>query len=672
MQKWTLIVLIAFFSIAAITNPGDEKHQRAVVKFVSKNMGEFDVMGDGSVSAIVARKITSQYYTFFSQTTVRNGGKIIGIGAFGYVYLFADMLPYLGGDDDDERQTGSTPARQDNTGTVKGRSFIDIRDGKVYKIVKIGSQTWLAENMHYVARGSKCYGNIEGNCAKYGRLYNWETAFMACPEGTHLPTDKEWTALTDYVGGSSTAGKKLKSKKGWKDKGNGTDEYEFSALAGGGGGSDGNFHYAGDGGYWWSATENDADDAIGLYIGHNNKSVFRVDFIKNTLFSVRCVLGVDEAQERRKEAQRNEYERARQEAERARQEAERLEAEQQEKMEAERQAEVIKALAVLAARVSIGTFTDSRDGKSYRKVAIGTQTWMAENLNFAAKGSVCYENKDANCAKYGRLYDWATVQKVCPAGFHLPSTREWTTWEDYAGGEETAGKKLKLMAGWNENGNGTDDFGWSALPGGFDNGGGRFYGAGNEGVWWSASEFTTECDADAAIGRSIYYDGDRVSWSSLDKTGLFSVRCVEGASNTNSAQSAAKVSAEECSFLVLDKIKTPPLIIFSSDVEENEDYASGIYGEAGNEILLFIDSQTKDSILVVLVFGETYREMYKFTFNKTLKNAEETFCRYAGLLRAEEISHVEKKTLKTSKEAEEDLKKAFSEARRVMYQELRK
>jgi tetratricopeptide (TPR) repeat protein len=138
--------------------------------------------------------------------------------------------------------------------------------------------------------------------------------------------------------------------------------------------------------------------------------------------------------------------------------------------------------------------------------------------------------------------------------------------------------------------------------------------------------------------------------------------------NTEAAQSDANVSIEECSFLELDKIKASPLIIFYGD---EEDFTSG-YGESGNQILLFIDSHTKDSILVVLVFSETYREMYKFIFNKTLKDAEEIFCRYEGLLRVEEISYVKKKTLKTSKNAEKDFKKTFSETKAAMYKELRK
>jgi len=150
-----------------------------------------------------------------------------------------------------------------------------------------------------------------------------------------------------------------------------------------------------------------------------------------------------------------------------------------------------------------GTFTDSRDGKTYKTVTIGRQTWMAENLNYQPKSgnSWCYEDSNSYCDKYGRLYDWNTAMKVCPAGWHLPSRGEWDSLGQAAGGVRRpaarcnidwsgAGDTLKARRGWYSgyyNGNGTDDYGFSALPGGgyYD---GSFGSVGHSGAWWTAKE----------------------------------------------------------------------------------------------------------------------------------------------------------------------------------------
>jgi uncharacterized protein (TIGR02145 family) len=173
--------------------------------------------------------------------------------------------------------------------------------------------------------------------------------------------------------------------------------------------------------------------------------------------------------------------------------------------------------------ISGGMFTDSRDGKKYKAVKIGRQTWMAENLNYVASGSKCYENNSGYCAKYGRLYDWNTAMRACPYGWHLPSNAEWDVLMAAVDGKETAGKKLKAKSGWYGNGNGTDEFGFSALPGGFGYSVGSFNNVGYNGDWWSASEN----GSDGAYGRYMDYDGDRAIWDDFSKNYLFSVRCVQ-------------------------------------------------------------------------------------------------------------------------------------------------
>jgi uncharacterized protein (TIGR02145 family) len=139
---------------------------------------------------------------------------------------------------------------------------------------------WMTENLNIQTEGSWCYGEdgvvrvgddartlssaeIQANCNKYGRLYSWEAAMTACPSGWRLPDTADWNRLVEAAGGYYNAGKQLKSTSGWDNKddgsnGNGTDEYEFSALPGGqGGGNPGNpFYYAGNYGIWWTATAN--------------------------------------------------------------------------------------------------------------------------------------------------------------------------------------------------------------------------------------------------------------------------------------------------------------------------------------------------------------------------------------------------------------------------------
>jgi len=192
--------------------------------------------------------------------------------------------------------------------TVKSGQFVDKRDGKSYKTVQIGEQTWMAENLNYNANGSKCYKDSDDNCAKYGRLYDWRTAMNGahssssspseiqgvCPAEWHVPSDREWKALVDVsvVGGSASGGGKLKSADGWKNDGNGTDDYKFSALPGGRVESGGKFSVVGNSGYWWSATEDSASHARIRGIPYNSEKVVNRNEDKTFMLSVRCVQDV--------------------------------------------------------------------------------------------------------------------------------------------------------------------------------------------------------------------------------------------------------------------------------------------------------------------------------------------------------------------------------------------
>ena len=177
--------------------------------------------------------------------------------------------------------------------------------------------------------------------------------------------------------------------------------------------------------------------------------------------------------------------------------------------------------------VPVAVFTDRRDGKRYKKVKIGKMVWMAENLNYdfpRVTTDVCFENCAGCCAKYGRLYNWPVAMRACPAGWRLPNDAEWRALVDYAGGSETAGKKLKSVSGWKGNGNGTDDFGFSALPGSIGDAVNNFVPDGEYGGWWSATEYNE-------YGNAMYWgmghDRDSVHSGPGGMSFQFSVRCVQ-------------------------------------------------------------------------------------------------------------------------------------------------
>ena len=200
-----------------------------------------------------------------------------------------------------------------------------------------------------------------------------------------------------------------------------------------------------------------------------------------------------------------------------------------------------------------GELVDNRDGQTYKTVKIGYQVWMAENLNFETDNSFCYNNSAEYCEKYGRFYTWAVamdsagtwstngkdcgygdtcsvastgsaplVRGVCPEGWHLPSQIEGNILFRVVGGSSVAGTKLKSTSGWNFNGNGTDAFGFSALPAGI-----RYYsGCGNEGNYanfWSSTEY----DSYGAHSMDLYYNVGSAYLNSSRKDYGFSVRCIK-------------------------------------------------------------------------------------------------------------------------------------------------
>ena len=206
-------------------------------------------------------------------------------------------------------------------------TFTDSRDSNVYQTVTIGNQIWMAENLKYLPivgpdsskQSTFVVYNYKGtnvaeakatfNYNTYGVLYTWETAMNGapsssanpsgvqgvCPSGWHLPSDAEWTQLTNYLGGESVAGGKLKEIEftHWiSPNSNATNEKGFTALPGGEWVTIGDRSLSmmmGRGGYWWSATDKSTLDAWLWFIYYNRRDLSGVPNSMKDGFSVRCV-----------------------------------------------------------------------------------------------------------------------------------------------------------------------------------------------------------------------------------------------------------------------------------------------------------------------------------------------------------------------------------------------
>lgn len=203
------------------------------------------------------------------------------------------------------------------------------------------------------------------------------------------------------------------------------------------------------------------------------------------------------------------------------------------------------------------TLTDLRDGQVYRTITIDipakdySEVWMAENLNYETENSYCYEEAPANCSKYGRLYTWAAavvkpedecgsgfkcdlgsgdIRGVCPKGWHLPSRAEWETLIVAVDGsiveydsDNIAGSKLKSSSGWYDSGNGTDNFGFLALPAGYRGNYGGYYYESSNAYFWSSIEYNSS----NAYRMNLNYRNGNAYLGNSNKSYGFSVRCLK-------------------------------------------------------------------------------------------------------------------------------------------------
>ena len=417
-------------------------------------------------------------------------------------------------------------------------------DGHTYALVGIGTQCWFAENLrsdNYLngdpiqgnlsdAQWSSTdsgaqaeYNNDSGSLATYGRLYNWYAVNDArglCPTGFHVPSDGEWMTLEIALGMTanqansngwrgSDQGAQLKSSANDDFVWDGSNSSEFGGLPGGYRDSNnGSYNYHGAYGHWWTST-NIGPNSWNRALGSGEHRILRSNDLIRSGLSVRCVRNLDlnicQDPDGDGVCAEDEVSGCTDEA-----------ASNFNSAATENDGSCIYPGPVQCGGAATVTF----DGHTYALVGIGTQCWFAENLRsdnyrngdpipgnlddpqwtsttegaqtvYGEGNSTVYDGSSdeaANLESFGRLYNWFAVNDsrgLCPTGFHVPSDGDWIVLENSLGGSQLAGASLKASEpAWD----GTNSSGFSALPGGFrDGGNGNFTDQGDLGLSWSSS-----------------------------------------------------------------------------------------------------------------------------------------------------------------------------------------
>ena len=455
----------------------------------------------------------------------------------------------------------SSSSSQDTTYNAEKNTLTDTRDGKVYRTVTIGDQVWMAENLNIETDSSYCYNDSAEYCAKYGRLYRWTAAMDACPSGWHLPDLAEWKTLLAAVGGDSIAGTKLKSTSGWNSDGNGTDDFGFTVLPAGGWGSK---DFVGEAAVFWTSEWYEGYDDYAYGIRLYTDTIVR-KFYSNKYIgsSVRCLKGESPVAGSSSSLAKSSS------------------------SYSDGWSWDVPKETRLNPNIKYDSIIDPRDKQVYKVVKIEvpdsnySQVWMAENLNYAdsvktpsLKGNNwCYQGDEKKCKVSGRYYSWAAaidsvalandaeapldcgygkkcgldraVQGICPDGWHLPSIYEWGLLSVALGNAPVSGEPLKALTGWNYAGtpdnNGTDLYGFAALPTGRRISATKWEKVGSDVYYWSATEYS------ANDGR--YFNINNVYTNSYTyqnyKSYGQSVRCVKGDPSTAPVRPSSSSSVDE-------------------------------------------------------------------------------------------------------------------------------
>ena len=418
-----------------------------------------------------------------------------------------------------------------DSSVLEGGFLHDLRDGKFYQTVTIGKQTWMAENLNFrpTAYGKeiKCYSDDNLLCDTLGALYTWKAAMDVdgmfswiedfycrheesswrgiCPMGWHLPTKDEWGELVEAVGDSLSANRILKSKTGWTEE-NGIDNYGFTVIPSGRASES-----RGQRAYFWTSSDMSYSSAFRTAFDGGAYSTLNRELAdKSMAFSVRCVRDTALLSEA-VEITKSEFGLGQQCKEKGKDEC------------------------------VYGTVTDERDGRVYKTVKVGLQTWMAENLALEygnvpvdslggfytwadAMDSAAVYTQGKGCGYGDRCSVSGKVRGICPEGFHLPSQKEWEELIAVVGGKSVVKNRLMSTSGWGEN-SGSDAFGWNGLPVGYwypvD---GTVHNRGKVAHFWSswdpywAEAWVMSLDVESAEVNKYSY---------VDKANGISIRCIK-------------------------------------------------------------------------------------------------------------------------------------------------
>jgi len=508
---------------------------------------------------------------------------------------------------------------------VPGNPVNDI-DSNLYTTIVLGESIWTIENLrttrfsngdtlpNVTSNGEwaalttaawSWYSNNETMEIPFGKLYNWYAVAdlrNVCPSGWRVPSDADWTELTDYLGGLSIAGGMMKEEgtTHWNTPNTGaTNTSGFTGIAGGNRTTTGTFGSMGTYGIWWSSTESSSSVAWYRSLYYNNSNAARLGNNKKYGFSVRCLRDVGSVQVTTGTVDNISETTAasgglisddggvpitaRGVCWSTNQNPTLSDSHTLDGSGTGSFTSIITGLSpgttyyVRAYSTNsmettygnevitlAGTVTDI-DGNVYSIIKIGTQTWMAENLEvthyrngtniqYPGSSSSGWQNNTAGAYAwinndifwkdvYGALYNWHAVNNsngLCPSGWHVPSDAEFTQLTSFiSGGTTNGGDQLKscrqvssplggecntnVHPRWNYSiyAYGTDEYGFSALPGGSRATDGQFYTLGY-GLWWSCTAYNPT----TAWRRSMNYSTSSVYTGYVEKANGYSVRCV--------------------------------------------------------------------------------------------------------------------------------------------------